>query len=273
MTKRIVDWEAIEREYRAGVLSVSEIARQHGIAHPTIFKKAKAFGWERKATGATAKAATAKTTPKPVAPTVAVIINDDLSSKQSLFVYEYMVDGNATRAAIAAGYAEKSAAVTGSQLIRNAKVSAEIARRRKEVLNPLAVTFERVVKELARLSFVDPAEFYNENGDLKLIHEMPEDVRRALCGMETELRGVGDENALPVIVKKLKWHDKRTALDSLAKLSGFVVDKKEVSGPGGGAIPIEVVNAPEKPKTIAEWEKQIREAEEGRKLLESVINE
>lgn len=47
MTKRIVDWEAIEREYRAGVLSVSEIARQHGIAHPTIFQRATKHGWER----------------------------------------------------------------------------------------------------------------------------------------------------------------------------------------------------------------------------------
>lgn len=39
------DWEAIEREYRAGQLSVSEIARQYGISHTAINKKAKAEGW------------------------------------------------------------------------------------------------------------------------------------------------------------------------------------------------------------------------------------
>lgn len=42
-----VDWEAIEREYRAGQLSVREIGRQHSIPESTIRKKAKAEGWSR----------------------------------------------------------------------------------------------------------------------------------------------------------------------------------------------------------------------------------
>lgn len=41
------DWEAIEREYRAGQLSVSEIGRQYGVSHTAINKKAKALGWWR----------------------------------------------------------------------------------------------------------------------------------------------------------------------------------------------------------------------------------
>lgn len=41
------DWEAIERDYRAGVLSVRELAKQHGISEAYIRKKAKASGWER----------------------------------------------------------------------------------------------------------------------------------------------------------------------------------------------------------------------------------
>lgn len=42
-----VDWEAIEREYRAGQLSVREIADQHGVSHTAINKRAKADGWTR----------------------------------------------------------------------------------------------------------------------------------------------------------------------------------------------------------------------------------
>lgn len=41
------DWEAIEREYRAGQFSVSEIGRQHGVSHTAINKRAKKEGWTR----------------------------------------------------------------------------------------------------------------------------------------------------------------------------------------------------------------------------------
>ena len=48
MTERkILDWEVIEREYRAGQLSVREIAETHGVSHPAILKRAKRDGWER----------------------------------------------------------------------------------------------------------------------------------------------------------------------------------------------------------------------------------
>jgi DNA-binding MurR/RpiR family transcriptional regulator len=42
-----VDWEAIEKQYRAGVLTVREIARQGGVSHTAINKRAKDSGWPR----------------------------------------------------------------------------------------------------------------------------------------------------------------------------------------------------------------------------------
>jgi hypothetical protein len=54
------DWEAIEREYRAGQLSVSEIARQHSISHTAVNKKAKAEGWTRNLVEAVRQVAEAK---------------------------------------------------------------------------------------------------------------------------------------------------------------------------------------------------------------------
>jgi hypothetical protein len=44
---KTTDWEAIEREYRAGQLSVREIGREHGISEGAIRKRAKAEGWVR----------------------------------------------------------------------------------------------------------------------------------------------------------------------------------------------------------------------------------
>jgi transposase-like protein len=58
--KRVIDWEAIEREYRAGQLSVSEIARLHGVSHPLIFRKAKREGWTRNLAERVKEAVTAR---------------------------------------------------------------------------------------------------------------------------------------------------------------------------------------------------------------------
>lgn len=46
-TKAATDWEAIEREYRAGQLSVAEIGRQYGVTHVAILKRAKKKEWSR----------------------------------------------------------------------------------------------------------------------------------------------------------------------------------------------------------------------------------
>jgi len=45
--KRVIDWEAVERAYRAGVLSLREIGKIHDVSEGMIRKKAKASGWER----------------------------------------------------------------------------------------------------------------------------------------------------------------------------------------------------------------------------------
>lgn len=45
--KKTTDWERIELDYRAGILSVREIAEARGVSHTAINKKAKTLGWER----------------------------------------------------------------------------------------------------------------------------------------------------------------------------------------------------------------------------------
>lgn len=44
---KAIDWKAIERDYRAGVMSVREIAKWYGLSDTAIHKKAKADGWQR----------------------------------------------------------------------------------------------------------------------------------------------------------------------------------------------------------------------------------
>lgn len=47
MANKATDWEAIESAYRAGLMSIREIASQHGITHGAINKRAKKDGWDR----------------------------------------------------------------------------------------------------------------------------------------------------------------------------------------------------------------------------------
>ena len=45
--KKVIDWEAIELKYRAGVLTLRDIASEHGITHGAINKRAARDGWSR----------------------------------------------------------------------------------------------------------------------------------------------------------------------------------------------------------------------------------
>jgi phage terminase small subunit len=64
-----------------------------------------------------------------------------LSPKQQTFVGEYLLDFNATRAAIRSGYSERSAEVTGHRLLRNAKVAEEIHIEKAKVAAELRERF------------------------------------------------------------------------------------------------------------------------------------
>lgn len=65
-----------------------------------------------------------------------------LSLKQQRFVDAYLIDGNATKAAIAAGYGEAGAAVQGVRLLRNVKVMAVLASQRTKASESAGLTLQ-----------------------------------------------------------------------------------------------------------------------------------
>jgi phage terminase small subunit len=85
--------------------------------------------------------------------------------KRSVFVREYLVDRNGTRAAIAAGYAPRSASVTSCRLLRNAKVCAEVAELTEERLERLEVTADTVLQELAKIAFTNMKDYLSVRED------------------------------------------------------------------------------------------------------------
>ena len=160
-----------------------------------------------------------------------------LTPKQQRFVDEYILDLNATQAAIRAGYSEKGATVRGAELLANRNVAAviEAAKQRRE--KRTEITADRVLEGLAAVAFGDLRTLFSDTGALISPSDLPDAAAKMLAGIEvsTVNRGEGDVEH----VAKVKTNDRLKALELLGKHLGMFVDRKELSGPGGGPIPLE----------------------------------
>lgn len=92
---------------------------------------------------------------------------DNLTVKQRMFVEEYLIDLNATQAAIRAGYSAKTADQQGSRMLANVKVQQAIAERMAERSRRTGVNQDRVVLELAKIAFVRMTDVVDSNGRIK----------------------------------------------------------------------------------------------------------
>ena len=158
-----------------------------------------------------------------------------LTPKQKIFVDEYLVDLNATRAYKAAGYSVKSdnaAGVEGYKLLRNPKIDKYIQQRMKDREKRTEITQDRVLQEYARLGFLDPRKLFNEDGSPKNITDLDDDTAAALAGLDVMeiYEGKGDDRKFVGYLKKYKLADKKGALDSIAKHLGMFTDKVELTG-------------------------------------------
>jgi phage terminase small subunit len=142
-----------------------------------------------------------------------------LTDKQRRFVDEYLVDLNASQAAIRAGYAPGSASVTGCRLLANAKIAEVLTQRRVDATRRLELTADRVLEEIGRLAFANVADFYvrDENGNLQLDESAILDPVKAaaISQVETQTKADGTQTV------KLKLADKRAALSDLARHLGI----------------------------------------------------
>jgi phage terminase small subunit len=177
-----------------------------------------------------------------------------MTPKQTLFVAEYLANGlNATKAAVSAGYAEKSADVEGARLLVNAKVAAEISKKTEKVLAKLDYSVERTLNEIARLAFFDVRKIFEADGSLKNIHTIDDDSAAAIAGLEvTELfdpvqqkdaAGGEPQKHIYGLLKKIKLADKGSALDKLMRYHSLYRDKMEHLGKNGGPVEFIVTRA------------------------------
>lgn len=153
-----------------------------------------------------------------------------ISPKERKFCAEYANDENGTRAAIAAGYAPKSAAVTACKLLKKANIQAELERLTEKTLGKLEITREKVLQEIAKLAYFDPRKLFESDGSPKQLHELDDETAMAVAGFEfIELfEGTGDEKHAYGLLKKYKLADKGQNLERLGRHLKLFTDKTEV---------------------------------------------
>lgn len=155
----------------------------------------------------------------------------DLTPKEQVFVREFLVDGNATRAATTAGYSRATASVTGSKLLRKAKVATELANLRGKLLTKLEISAEKVLQGLAELAFFDPRKMFNADGSMKPITEMDDATVHALTGMDVEklFKHFGKGQAEEVgTITKVRLADRGLNLERLGRHFKLFTDKLEL---------------------------------------------
>lgn len=144
-----------------------------------------------------------------------------LTPRQERFCQEYLVDLNGTQAAIRAGYSATGANVTGVRLLSNPTVAARIADGKERQAERLEVRADTVLRELLRIATADLSQAFDEGGNLLSIHQMPEDVRRAIASVKVR---TDDDGSL---VREVKLWDKPKSLELLGKHLRLFVDRVE----------------------------------------------
>ncbi|MDU4393264.1 MAG: terminase small subunit [Acinetobacter ursingii] len=158
----------------------------------------------------------------------------NLTPKQQRFVEEYLIDLNATQAAIRAGYSEKTAAVIGAENLIKPNIAKAIEEAQNKRSERTEITQDRVLQELAKIGFSNMLDYMTitEGGDL--VHDfsaLTRDQAAAISEVVVEEYAEGrDEDKREVKKIKFKLSDKRAALVDMGRHLGMFKDKIEHSG-------------------------------------------
>lgn len=134
--------------------------------------------------------------------------NTPLLVTERLYADEYLLDLNQTKAAIRAGYSPKSAANTATHLMKQPNVAAYIARKLAEQSTRTGIEFERNMRELARIAFVNP---------LRVMDPLTGNVVVASDDDAAAIAGIKHKPGEWGIEREIKFHAKDKALDLLLK--------------------------------------------------------
>lgn len=156
----------------------------------------------------------------------------DLTPKQARFVEEYLIDLNATQAAIRAGYSEKTAYSIGQENLNKPEIAAAIAAAQAERSQRTKIDADWVLKRLADEAMADIADLYDETGALKPVADWPEIWRKGLvAGIDVveEFETVDGKKERVGVVRKLRLSDRIKRIELIGRHVAVQAFREKVS--------------------------------------------
>lgn len=147
-----------------------------------------------------------------------------LTEKQQRFADEYLIDLNATQAAIRAGYSAKRASEIGHQLLQKTTVQNAIAEKMAERSRRTGVNQDRIVQELAKIAFLKMTDVVDSQGCIK--DGASEDDLSCIESIKYKHSDTETGNS---IEREVKAASKLKALELLGKHLGMWNDKLDVN--------------------------------------------
>ena len=138
-------------------------------------------------------------------------MTEKLTPKQAMFVQEYLIDLNATQAAIRAGYSPHTAHRIGNENVNKPAIKAAIDDAMDARAARTLISQDRVMRELARIAFADPADVVDKIGRVRNIHDLTPDERASVKSVRILSDGTIEVQA---------W-DKLGALEKIMKHHGM----------------------------------------------------
>jgi phage terminase small subunit len=162
----------------------------------------------------------------------------NLTAQQKMFVYNILEGLNQTDAYLAAGYkcTRSAARRAAARLLTNVDVQSAIKKAQGRAAEKAEISQQRILEEESRLAFLNPQGLVNENGKLLDLHELPEDVARAIVCLDVVRQNDGS------LKYKYRFSDKGKSLERLERIMGmFAPEKHEIAGKDGGAIDLTAI--------------------------------
>lgn len=153
-----------------------------------------------------------------------------LNPKQHRFVAEYLIDLNATQAAVRCGYTPRAAKQQGWRLLRRPEIAAAIAAGKSKQLDACDLTAGRVLEEIRRIALVDTRSFFDEHGDVKPMQDLTPEQGAALAGFEVLIKNAKAGDGVTDTIHKFKLWDKPRVLEMCMKHFGLLEERVQHSG-------------------------------------------